>query len=105
MYELETKRREMKQKELIKELTAAAEEANKIAIDFETQVNNIKANVKALGEADKENTELKAEAGIEEEHAEEIVPGEAREAQTQQTQETPPTGQGQPSQQQQQQQQ
>ncbi|XP_021722481.1 hyaluronan mediated motility receptor-like [Chenopodium quinoa] len=61
MYELETKRREMKQGKLIKELTAAAEEANKKAADFDTQVNNLKADVKALGEVDKENTKLKAE--------------------------------------------
>ncbi|XP_021768005.1 uncharacterized protein LOC110732378 [Chenopodium quinoa] len=175
-------RKKQKEEELIKELTAAADRANKKAADRELEVNKLKADVKALGEADKENNELKAEvtrlknelaqtqmehkdqlaaeqdqlvtenerdceermkmawsmihpdtdyaffdlrykyatevfdaqvlgtekptpfeewADIEEEeHAEEIVPGEAGEAQTQKTQEAPPAGQGQPSQQQ-----
>ncbi|XP_021717582.1 uncharacterized protein LOC110685290 isoform X3 [Chenopodium quinoa] len=61
MYEIQTKSREIKQEELIKELTADAETANKKAADFELQVKNLQPDVKALGEADKENTELRVD--------------------------------------------
>lgn len=61
MYEIKTKSRVMKQEELIKELTATMETAKKKAADFELQVKNLQADVKALGEADKENTQLRAD--------------------------------------------
>ena len=61
MFEIQTKAREMKQEELIRELTAAADTTNKKAADCELQVNKLKDDIKTLGEADKENTELKAE--------------------------------------------
>ncbi|XP_021745967.1 uncharacterized protein LOC110711841 isoform X1 [Chenopodium quinoa] len=61
MYKIQTKSREMKQEELVKELTAAADMANKKADDFKLQVKNLQADVKALGDADKEDTQLRAD--------------------------------------------
>ncbi|XP_021717574.1 uncharacterized protein LOC110685290 isoform X2 [Chenopodium quinoa] len=54
-------RKKQEEEELIKELTADAETANKKAADFELQVKNLQPDVKALGEADKENTELRVD--------------------------------------------
>ncbi|XP_021775636.1 uncharacterized protein LOC110739500 [Chenopodium quinoa] len=61
MYGIKSKSQEMKQEELIKELTATMETTNKKAADFELQVKNLQSDVKALGDADKENTQLRAD--------------------------------------------
>ncbi|XP_021745970.1 uncharacterized protein LOC110711841 isoform X2 [Chenopodium quinoa] len=54
-------RKKQEEEELVKELTAAADMANKKADDFKLQVKNLQADVKALGDADKEDTQLRAD--------------------------------------------
>ncbi|XP_021758382.1 uncharacterized protein LOC110723338 [Chenopodium quinoa] len=57
-------RKKQDEEKLIKQLTAAVETENKKAIDFELQVKNPQPDVKALGDADKKNTQLRANGAL-----------------------------------------
>ncbi|XP_021718834.1 RNA polymerase II degradation factor 1-like [Chenopodium quinoa] len=61
MLEVKTKAREMKQEELIRELTNAADNANKAAEDCKVEMDQLKADINNLKEADKERAGLKDE--------------------------------------------
>ncbi|XP_021725084.1 uncharacterized protein LOC110692395 [Chenopodium quinoa] len=61
MLEIHTKAREMKQEELIQQLTTAADTANKTAADRQLQIDQLKTDIQALKDAVKEKTGLKEE--------------------------------------------
>ncbi|XP_021717013.1 uncharacterized protein LOC110684884 [Chenopodium quinoa] len=60
-YDLETKRRELEQEELLKQTIAAAEAKKARADGLALKVNDLQADLKALEGADKENADLRAD--------------------------------------------
>ncbi|XP_021760238.1 apolipoprotein A-IV-like [Chenopodium quinoa] len=60
-YDLETKRRELEQEELLKQIIAAAEAEKARADGLALKVNDLQADLKALEGADKENADLRAD--------------------------------------------
>ncbi|XP_021729776.1 involucrin-like [Chenopodium quinoa] len=60
-YDMETKRRELEQEELMKQTIEAAEAEKARADELDQKVKNLQADLKALEGADKENADLRAD--------------------------------------------
>ncbi|XP_021757432.1 myosin-10-like [Chenopodium quinoa] len=61
--DIKSKAKEIKQEEIIKELTTALERSNKKTSDLELELKNAQSELKALEAARSENTELREDVG------------------------------------------